>query len=406
MRMLRKFCWLRMLCCSGLLLAAVLWAAVCAAQGSQNTPGKPAPAPAPVLAATAQVESIPEVVAAVGNVEAASTVEIKARINGEVVKVHFSEGQEVHQGDVLFTIDPRPLEAALREATAKLERNKALMRKAEEDNRRYERLVNEHIISREQFEEKMTNLAALQAQVRADEATVESAEVELSYASIRSPINGRTGQILVDHGNMVKANDVAMLVIQQIEPIHVQFAVPEALLGEVMARFKAARLEVRAAPPGREQDPDVGALVFIDNAVDRKTGSIALKASFENKEHRLWPGQFVNVQLVLGVRDRVVTVPSQAVMPSSQGEAVYVIREDNTAEFRPVQTDARLGAGLPGKVVVASGLSGGERVVVDGHLRLAPGRPVEVRGTAGDDATARGGVAAPEGLHGKVGGPQ
>ncbi|MCA1986098.1 MAG: efflux RND transporter periplasmic adaptor subunit [Desulfovibrio sp.] len=404
--MLRKFCWLRMLCCIGLLLAAVLWAAVCAAQGSQNTPGKPAPAPAPVLAATAQVESIPEVVAAVGNVEAASTVEIKARINGEVVKVHFSEGQEVRQGDVLFTIDPRPLEAALREATAKLERNKALMRKAEEDNRRYERLVNERIISREQFEEKMTNLAALQAQVRADEATVESAEVELSYASIRSPINGRTGQILVDHGNMVKANDVAMLVIQQIEPIHVQFAVPEALLGEVMARFKAARLEVRAAPPGREQDPDVGALVFIDNAVDRKTGSIALKASFENKEHRLWPGQFVNVQLVLGVRDRVVTVPSQAVMPSSQGEAVYVIREDNTAEFRPVQTDARLGAGLPGKVVVASGLSGGERVVVDGHLRLAPGRPVEVRGTAGDDATARGGVAAPEGLHGKVGGPQ
>ncbi|AGW12306.1 putative efflux transporter protein [Megalodesulfovibrio gigas DSM 1382 = ATCC 19364] len=383
---------------------ALLWSLPCFAQGGAGGQGKGAPQAAPVLAATATVESIPELVSVVGNAEAASVVEIKARINGELVQAHFEEGQEVRQGDVLFTIDPRPLEAALREAKAKLERNQALLRKAEEDNRRYAQLVNERIISREQFEEKTTNLAALLAQVKADAATVESAEVELTYSSIRSPINGRTGQILVDRGNMIKANDVAMLVIQQIEPIHVQFSVPEALLGEIMARYKAAKLEVRAAPPGREQDPDVGVLVFIDNTVDRKTGSIALKASFENREHRLWPGQFVNVQLVLGVRDRVVTVPSQAVMPSSQGEAVYVIREDNTAEFRPVKTDVRLSAGLPGKVAVESGLSGGERVVVDGHLRLAPGRPVDVRGGVADGGG--GGVIGSEALNGKAGGPQ
>ncbi|GAB7079095.1 efflux RND transporter periplasmic adaptor subunit [Megalodesulfovibrio paquesii] len=383
--------------CVCVLVGVLAWASAGFAQG------KGTPQPAPVLEAVAAVESVPEVVAAVGNVEAANTVSIKARINGELVKVHFAEGQEVKKGEVLFTIDPRPLEAEVRQAKANLERNQALMRKAEEDNRRYERLVNERIISREQFEEKMTNLAALQAQVKADEAAVESAQVELTYAVIRSPIDGRTGQTLVDEGNMIKANaDEAMVVIQQIEPIFVQFSVPEARLAEVMARFKEAALEVRAAPPGQEQQQAEGALTFIDNTVDRKTGAIALKARFENKDHRLWPGQFVNVQMVLGVRDKVVTVPSQAIMASSQGDAVYVIKDDNTVEFRPVKTDEQLGSGLEGKAVVESGLSGGERVVTDGHLRLAPGRPVEVRNAP----QQAGGAAGTEALNGKAGASQ
>jgi len=348
------------------------------ASGGKEIKGaaKGAQRPVPVTADVAKLKDIPLEIKAIGNVEPFATVSIKTRVSGELQKIHFAEGQEVAKGRLLFTIDPRPFQAALDEASARLEKDKALFSKAEDDNRRYESLMQRGSVSREQFDQVRANLSALKATIQADEAVVENARVQLGYTSIHSPISGRTGDLLIDQGNMIKANDdnKSLVVIQQIRPIYVSFAVPEANLSEIMSRFNRERLSVTALSDGSKAVPEKGILSFFDNSVDSKTGTIRLKGTFENRAGQLWPGQFVDVVLTLGSLKNVVTVPSQAVQNGASGPYVFTITTDNRVEYKPVSP----GRAHNGEIVIEKGVTAGEKVVTDGHLRLTPGAPVEI----------------------------
>ncbi|MCX5881291.1 MAG: efflux RND transporter periplasmic adaptor subunit [Deltaproteobacteria bacterium] len=367
-----------------ILSCVVLAIAGCSSQVPEASNGKPGqrnPAsavkrPVPVLAAQAVQKDFPLEIRAIGNVESYATVAIKARVTGELQKIHFREGQEVTKGDLLFTIDPRPLEAALRESRARLEKDKALAEKAEADNRRYETLVQGGFISREQYDQIRSNLSSLQATVVGDEAVVENAKLQLGYTSIYSPISGRTGTILIDQGNMIKANDdnKSLIVIEQVHPIYVSFSVPEANLSQIMERMKGQDLVVNAMFDGSTSGPEKGRLSFVDNSVDSKTGTIRLKGTFDNTARRLWPGQFVNIALTLGRLQNVVTVPSQAVQTGESGLFVFVITAENTVQLKPVKTGKSYG----GETIIESGIMAGEQVVTDGHLRLTPGASVEI----------------------------
>ncbi len=346
------------------------------AKAARRNPASAVKRPVPVLAARAVQKDFPLEIRAIGNVESYATVAIKARVTGELQKIHFKEGQEVAKGDLLFTIDPRPLEAALREARARLEKDKALAEKAEADNRRYENLVQGGFISGEQYDQIRSNHSSLQATVTGDEAVVENARLQLGYTAIYSPISGRTGTILIDQGNMIKANDdnKSLVVIEQVQPIHVSFSVPEANLSEIMERGKGRDLVVSAMFDGSKSGPEKGILTFVDNSVDSKTGTIRLKGTFDNRERRLWPGQFVNATLTLGRLQNVVTVPSQAVQTGENGLFVFVVSADNTVLLKPVKTGNAYG----GETIIESGVTAGEQVVTDGHLRLTPGAAVEI----------------------------
>lgn len=372
----RKYCVLLMILAAVFLVSTV-------APAQDKPAAKPAPKPAPVTAGEAVRGSLPILVSAVGAVEAGAVVEIKARISGLLRAVHFTEGQDVRQGDLLFSIDSRDLEADLRSARANLDRSRSHLAKAEEDKRRFDDLLSQGMVSRDQQESTATALAALQAEIRSAEAAVEAAKVELSFAEIRSPITGRTGVLQMDAGNMVKANaDSPMVVISQVEPVNVRFSVPEIHLGAIMAGQHAAPLAVTAKPAGAPVA--TGRLVFIDSAVDSQTGTIALKAQFPNTDRSLWPGQFTDVTLTVDTRNNVVLVPAQAVTPGAEGEFVYIIRPDSTVEYRLVKTGPR----QDGHVVVESGLEGGEKIVLDGHLRLSPGAAVTIRDPQAKDAKA------------------
>ena len=346
------------------------------AKPAARTPANAAKRPVPVLAALSVQKDFPLEIRAIGNVESHATVAIKARVTGELQKIHFREGQEVARGDLLFTIDPRPLEAALREAVARLEKDKSLAEKAEADNRRYESLVQGGFISREQYDQVRSNLGALLATVAADEAVVENARIQLGYTAITAPISGRTGTILIDQGNMIKANDdnKSMVVIEQIQPIYVSFSVPEGHLPQILERMKDRDLVVTALADGSLSGPEKGSLTFVDNSVDSKTGMIRLKGSFDNAARRLWPGQFVNIALTLGRLQNIVAVPSQAVQTGESGLFVFVVTPENTVQLKPVKTGKSHG----GETVIESGLAAGEKVVTDGHLRLTPGASVEI----------------------------
>ncbi|RPH50264.1 MAG: efflux RND transporter periplasmic adaptor subunit [Desulfobacteraceae bacterium] len=367
----------------GLFCLLVLTITGCKAKTQEASDGKEvkgaakgAQRPAPVTAAVAVQKNIPIEIKAVGNIESYATVSIKARVNGELQKVHFAEGQEVSKGKLLFTIDPRPFQAALNESSARLEKDKALFSKAEDDYRRYENLLQRGSISREQFDQVRANLSALKATIQADEAVVENARVQLGYTSIYSPISGRTGNLLIDQGNMIKANDdnKSLVVIEQIRPIYVGFAVPEANLYEIMKRLNMERLSITALPEGSKAAPVKGLLSFVDNSVDSKTGTIRLKGTFKNQDGRLWPGQFVNVVLTLGDRKDVVMVPSQAVQNGANGPYVFTITQDNKVEYKPIMA----GRTHNGETVIEKGVLSGEKIVTDGHLRLTPGAPVEI----------------------------
>lgn len=339
-----------------------------AAKGAQK--------PVPVTADTAKLKDIPKEIRAIGNVGSFATVSIKARVNGELQKVHFKEGRDVSRGTLLFTIDPQPFQAALKEALARLEKDKALTAKAEDDYRRYENLMQRGSISREQFEQVRANLGALKATIQADEAVVENARVQLGYTSIYSPISGRTGSLLIDQGNMIKANDdnKSLVVIEQVQPIYVNFSVPESNLPEIMGRFKKETLFVTVMLEGTTSALEKGRLSFIDNSVDSKTGSIRLKGTFDNKSRQLWPGQFVNVVLTMGDLKGVVAVPSQAVQNGANGPYVFTITPDNKVEYKQVSA----GMSYNGETVIEKGVLAGEKVVTDGHLRLTPGASVEI----------------------------
>ena len=343
---------------------------------SKQQPAPPRPA-VPVTVATVAQKTVPVQVKAIGTVQPYTTVAVKSQVEGTLMGVHFTEGQDVAQGQLLFSIDRRQIEADLRRAEATLAKDEAQAKNGAAQAARYARLLQEGVVAKEQADEITSNAEALQATVQADRAAVQSYKVQLTYNTIKAPFAGRTGNLKVHLGNLVKENDTdnPMVVINQIAPIYVEFAVPEQLLADIK-RYKAqGQLQVAAVIPQQEDRPAEGKLTFIDNAVDRETGTIKLKGTFANKEKRLWPGQFVSVVLTLARQPDAIVAPAQAIQSGQQGQYVFVVKDDLTAEARPV----KVGREVEGEVVVLAGLRPGERVVTDGQLRLVPGAKVEVK---------------------------
>jgi len=411
-----------------LVLVALLAAAGCSDRAS-GTQRATAP-PVPVLVAEAVRRDVPLDVSIIGTVQALTTVGVKSQVSGQVVKVNFTEGQDVKAEQLLFTIDPRPFAAALAQAKANVGRDTAQMRQAEAalaqrqaevqqamanlerdqaqlenarvQERRYKTLVEKELVARELYDQFRTNLSALEATlnadraavenaraaaqaaaagvenaravIQADEAMVETANLNVGYTTIRAPMNGRTGNLMLQAGNVVKANeDNPMVVIAQVHPIYVSFAVPQQHLTAIKQYSAAGPVTVRATAPGAAK-PAVGRLTFVNNTVDPTTGTIQLKATFDNAENVLWPGQYVDVVLTLTTQPAVV-VPSQAVQPGQQGPYVFVVTPDLTVQPRPLE----LGRRLATETIITKGLAPGERVVTDGQLRLVPGSRVEIK---------------------------
>ncbi|KPK44263.1 MAG: RND transporter [Nitrospira bacterium SM23_35] len=356
-----------------LLSFLLLSALVAACSGKQQPPQKP---PVPVTVATATQKTVPVQIKAVGNIEPYSTVAVKSQIGGVLTGVHFREGQDVKKGALLFTIDPRPYEAALKQAEANLAKDTAQLENARKELSRYEELVRKGYVAQEQYDQIRTNAAALEATVNADKALVENALLQLKYCYIYSPVNGRTGNLIVNEGNLVKANaDTPMVVINQIQPIYVAFSVPEQFLGEIKKFMSAGTLKVLVIIGRDETYPDAGFVTFVDNTVDTATGTIKLKATFANRDRQLWPGQFVDSLMTLTTQPDAIVVPSQSVQTGQKGSYVLVIKPDLTAEVRPVVT----GLTFEEETVVEKGLHPGEQVVTDGQMMLFPGAKVTVR---------------------------
>lgn len=343
----------------------------------------PPPRTVPVAAAPVTQQDVPVQIRTIGNVETINAVSIKALVGGEVQGVFFKEGQDVKQGDLLFKIDPRPYDAALKQAEATLARDVAQAKNAAEQAKRYEILVQKDYVSRDQYDQLRANADALAAAVDADKANVENSRLQLAYCTIRSPINGRVGSVLINKGSVVKANDLVMLTINQMAPIYVTLSVPEQSLSDIKKYMASGKLKVDAVIPGDEQRPARGVLTFINNAVDTATGTIQLKGTFENSDRRLWPGQFVNVVLTLTTQRNAVVMPSAALQAGQQGQYVFVIKPDLTVESRPVVI-ARTFNDL---AVVDNGVTPGENVVTDGQLQLVPGTKVEIKNEQGASET-------------------
>ena len=352
---------------------------LCAALTLSGCARKAAPRPpeaVPVTSASVERRSVPVEVTAIGHVEPYSTVSVKSQVAGTLLSVAFREGQNVRKGDVLFRIDPRPFEAVLAQAQANVARDRAQAKNAAAEVDRYAGLVQKDYVTREQYDQVKANAEALASTVKADEAAVENARLQLSWCTITAPIAGRTGSLLVHAGNVVKANDDnPLVVINQIEPVYVTFAPPETSLEDLRRPPGGRPLAVAAAPPSDPAHPRRGELTFVDNAVNPATGTITAKATFGNADESLWPGQYVNVTVVLRNEPDAVVVPSPAVQSGQNGSYVYVIKPDSTVESRPVSVERTQGT----ITVVAKGLAPGEQVVTDGQLRLTPGARVEVK---------------------------
>jgi multidrug efflux system membrane fusion protein len=403
---------------------------------TENKVQEKKPPGAPVNVATVIEKDVPVQLRAIGKVEAYSAVSIRALVEGELGKVYFKEGQDVQKDDLLLSIDPRPFEAALRQAEANLERDQALVQQAEanltrdlaqvtqaeanlaknlaqaknaeEQAKRYVFLAEKGYVAKEQYDQVRTNAESIAAMVQADKAAIENAQatlradraaletaravvrgskaavetarIQLGYCSIRAPISGRTGSLLVQQGNIIKANDLPIVLINQITPIYVTFALPEQNLPEIKKHMSAGALKTEVVIPGDEKPPEQGILTFVDNAVDTATGTIKLKGTFENREKRLWPGLYVDVLLTLTTRPNAIVVPSQAIQTGQEGPYVFVVKPDLTVESRPVAVDRS----LDGLTVVAKGLQPGETVVTSGQLRLVAGGKVEIKKESGE----------------------
>lgn len=336
------------------------------------------PAAVPVSVAPAAQQSVPVRLQAIGNVEAFSTVAVKARVDGQIVAVNFKEGQEIRKGAALFRIDPRPFEAALKQAEANALRDAAARDQARSQERRYQELLEKNFVSKEAYAQIATNAQTAEATARASQAGLENARLNLEYCTIASPLEGYVGKVLLQVGNLVKANDVnPLLVINQVRPIYVNFAVPEQALPAIRRYMAAGPLAVEVALSGEAKALAEGKLIFVDNAVDPSTGTIRLRAQFDNKDAALWPGQFVTLQVRLYDQTDAILIPARSVQTGPDGQYVYVVRADMTAELRKVTVERS-----EGEQVVVKGLSKDERVVTRGALRLAPGARVEIRGGA------------------------
>lgn len=363
------------------MVALVLVAAALAAYVSRDSGAREArkaqkgPPTVPVTVASVSEETVQVRLRAIGNVEAFSTVALKARVDGQIVEVNFKEGAPVRKGEVLFRIDPRPYEATLRQAEANALRDAAARDQARSQERRYNELLEKNFISKEAYAQIRTNAETAAAVAKASQAALENARLNLEYCTIRSPLDGFVGKVLLQAGNLVKANDVnPLVVINQVRPIYVNFAVPEQSLAEVRKRMGEAPLEVEVLPVDAAQVHPKGKLIFVDNAVDPNTGTIRLRAQFDNVNAELWPGQFVNVSVRLYEEGNALVVPTQAVQTGPEGQYVYVVGDDMTAELRRINVKRTEGE----RAVVAEGLKAGERVVTRGQLRLGPKVRVQV----------------------------
>jgi len=370
-------------------IAAGLLSAACAgeetaasgASGASESSDQPA---VPVTTTQVVQKSMPVEIQVIGAVEPFATVAIRSQVTGQLVTVSFREGDIVQKGQVLFELDRRPLQAALDQAQANLERDIAQAKNAELQAARFQQLAEKGIASKEQADTSKTSVTALNATVEADRAELANAQIQLQYATIVAPISGRTGALMVHQGNLVRANDDTSLVtINQVAPISVTFAIPESRLPELRRYMGRGSLTVTAMPQNGE-GASVGQIAFIDNAVDQNTGTIRIKGTFPNDDGRLWPGQFVNVSVTLTTDPRAVVVPSVAVQSGQQGTYVFVVKADQSVEMRPVTIGRTRGA----ESVVASGVQPGDTIVTDGHLRLVPGSRISVKGAEGAKPTS------------------
>ena len=333
--------------------------------------------PVPVQIATAELRDVPRVIESVGTIQTLRHVAVKSQVDGMIAEIHFREGDEVKAGDLLISLDRRPFENTLRMARADLTNVRAEAAKAEKDLDRYKSLDQQDAISKEQFAQLGTKAETTRALVQAKEAAVANAELQLSYAQIRAPIAGRTGQLILHPGALVKANDVnqSIVTINQLAPIAASFAVPENTLNEIRAAFSRGDASVTVIDRVAGVQRTDGRLAFVDNAVDATTGTITLKATFANADHALWPGQFVQVQTQIGLDRGVVVVPSAAVQTGQAGALVFVVKQDKTVDIRPVTVLRTSGDDS----LITEGLSAGDTVVTDGHLRLVPNAKVEFK---------------------------
>jgi len=357
-----------------LVLAAVVavWrlnSGVEAPQARAQTP----PPGIPVTAGTVAIEDVPVFLHGIGTVQAYNSVAIKSRVDGQIVKVEFKEGQDIKDGDLLFQIDPRPYQAALEQAQAAKQKDEAQLAGAKLDLERYSKLLGTGYQTRQSYDNQTALVAQLQAAIRGDEAQINTAKINLGYTDIRSPIDGRLGARLVDKGNIVHANDnTALVMITELKPIFVSFTLPQETLDDVHVQNEQAPLVVRAYSGDGKKQLGEGKLTLIDNMIDQSTGTIHLKARFDNEDERLWPGEFVSLRVVLSTRRGVATVPQQTVQQGPSGHYAYVIKPDNTVERRSVEV-ASIQDGI---AVITKGLAANEQVVVDGQFRLTEGARV------------------------------
>jgi membrane fusion protein, multidrug efflux system len=333
--------------------------------------------PVPVSVAVAIGRTVPVYLRAIGNVDAYSSVAVKARVDGQIVEVRFREGQAVRRGEVLFRLDARPFVAALRQAEANVARDTASRDQARSQEQRYLDLLEKNFVSKEAYAQFRTNAETAEAQLKASQAALETARLNVEYCTIRSPIDGFVGRIMLQLGNLVKANDTnPLVVINQVKPVYVTFAVPEQGLVQLRRHMARGALEVTASSSDASNTALArGRLVFIDNSVDTSTGTIKLRGQFDNADLALWPGQFVSVKVKLYDQNDAVVVPSSAVQTGPQGEYVYVLKPDSTTEVRRVTVARTEGE----ETIIAKGVSPGEKVVTRGQLRLQPNSKVIVR---------------------------
>ena len=339
-----------------------------------NASARPA---APVVVAVAEQRDVPVQLSAIGNVESYQTVQIRSQVNGQIQSIFFKEGQDVHKGQLLFQLDKKPFQADLEKAQGMLQHDEAQAANSRLQAERYNVLEMQGVASKEQADQVRAQAKADSSAVYADKAAVDAAKVQLQYTDIKAPIDARTGALLMNVGNLVKANDTPFLVqLNQVTPIYATFSIPENQL-DAVRKFAAGNLKVLAFPKGQNSNPAEGKLTFIDNGVDMQTGTVKLKATFANKDRRLWPGQYVDVVLNLSTRKQAVLVPTKAIQTGQQGQYVYVVTPQSTAESRNVETSGT----YQNSTVIAGGVSAGEKVVVDGQLRVAPNAKVLVQST-------------------------
>lgn len=372
-------------------VAVLLWTGCSRSKEGARAGGPP---PVPVQTAVAQQRDVPRVISAVGTIQPLRTVTVKSQVDGVIAEIHFREGDEVKAGDLLVTLDRRPFENALRIARAEVENAKAEAARAASDVQRYRQLDQQDAISKEQFNQLETRNATTHAVLHAKEAAVANAELQLSYTRIKAPISGRTGQLLLHEGALVKANDAntSLVTLNQLAPIYATFSVPENSLGAIRsAAGDVEKLSVTVTDRITGVSRSDGKLTFIDNTVDATTGTITLKAEFPNADHALWPGQFVQAELSVGIDQGATVVPSTAVQLGQSGPQIFVVKQDRSVELRPVRVLRTAGDNS----LIEAGVAVGETVVTDGQLRLVPGARIEVKNLAPAPSGAKAAPASP-----------